>query len=136
MIFVCRNVKVYKIFQNIVFVFSISLLQDACVSYYHHLLSAKLTYLDATFPEFARDLYMRNNLLQGGYFEMLRSGWSRRDHPNMLMLWYEEMKEDQRGCVQRMMAHIGYNLQEDKLTELCDAMTFRDRGISFASAKV
>ena len=83
-----------------------------------------MTHLDATFPDFARDLYMRNNLLQGGYFEMLRSGWSRRDHPNLLVLWYEEMKEDQRRCVQRMMEHIGYRLTEAKLGELCEAMTF------------
>ena len=129
-IFVCRNVKVSNIFQKyIVSVFSNCLLQDACVSYYHHMLSAKMTFLDATFPDFARDLYMRNNLLQGGYFEMLRSGWTRRDHPNMLMLWYEEMKEDQRRCVHRMMAHIGYTLPEDKVTELCEAMTFREQGI-------
>ena len=100
--------------------------QDACVSYYHHLLSAQMTHLKATFPEFARDLYMRNNLLQGGYFQMLRSGWSRREQPNLLMLWYEELKEDQRGCVLRMMDHIGSTLPEDKVTELCEAMTFRE----------
>ena len=120
-IFVSRNVKVCKFWQIL---FSVCLFKDACVSYFHHLSSAKLTFLDSTFPEFARDLFMRNNLLQGGYFEMLRSGWRRRDHPNMLMLWYEEMKENQRHCVLRMMDHIGVSLPEDKVTELCEAMAF------------
>ena len=86
--------------------------------------SAKMTFLDSTFLDYARDLYMRNNLPHGGYFEMLNSGWRRRDHPNMLMLWYEEMKEDQRHCVLRMMEHIGVSLPEDKVTELCEAMAF------------
>ena len=29
-------------------------------------------------------------LSAGGYFEMLRSGWSRRDHPDLMMFWYEQ----------------------------------------------
>ena len=121
------------------------LCQDACVSYYHHMLSARMACLHSTFTEFARDLYMRNNLLQGGYFEMLRSGWTRRDHPNLLVLWYEEMKEDQRGCVERMMAHLGCSLSEAKLRELCEAMTFsnyrkissmnQSKGFNFSKSK-
>ena len=78
----------------------------------------------STFPEFALDLYMKSNLPHGGYFEMLRSGWQRKEEPNLLFVWYEEMKEDQRKAVQRMAEHLGYSLEEDKVNQLCEATTF------------
>ena len=55
---------------------------------------------------------------------MLQSGWRRRDNPNLLFIWYEELKEDQRNMVMWILNHIGYSLEEEKVTELCEAMTF------------
>lgn len=104
-IFVCRNVK------------------DACVSYYHHNLLIKSFAFDSAFKHFA-DLYMKNNILQGGYFEMLQSGWKRKENPNMLFFWYEEIKQDQKLWIKKIMDHIGYTLEEEKVTELNEAMTF------------
>ena len=110
--------------------------QDACVSYYHHNLLYKSKKLNSTFPVFARDLYMKNNLPHGGYFEMLESGWRRREEPNLLFVWYEEMKEDLTYWVQKMTDHIGYSLEEEKVTELCEAVTFSNyRKISSMNAK-
>ena len=100
-------------------------MQDACVSYYHHNLLFKDKMLDSTFPVFARDLYMRSNLPHGGYFEMLQSGWERRERPNMLMVWYEEMKADELGWTEKIMRHIGSNLSEEKLNRICQGLTFR-----------
>ena len=99
-------------------------MKDACVSYYHHHLRFKFADFDSSFQVFARDLFQRSNLLQGGFFEMLQSGWRRRDNPNLLFIWYEELKEDQRNMVMRILNHIGYSLEEEKVTELCEAMTF------------
>ena len=90
----------------------LNLVQDACVSYYHHNLLFKDKQLDCSFPEFARDLYMRSNLPHGGYFEMLQSGWARRESHNLLFVWYEEMKQDQRYWVNKMTEHLGYSLEE------------------------
>lgn len=104
-IFVSRNVK------------------DACVSYYHHNRLFKGTDFDSSFEVFA-DLYKKNNILQGGYFEMLRSGWSRKGHPNLFIFWYEEIKEDQQLWIKKIMNHVGYSLTEEKIDELCKALTF------------
>ena len=46
---------------------------------------------------------------------MLNSGWKRCDHPNMLFLWYESMKEDQRKVIWEIAEHIGYQLTETEL---------------------
>ena len=85
---------------------------------------------------FARDIYMRSNYILGGYFEMLFSGWKRKESPNMLFVWYEELKQDQRSQVIRMMDHIGHRLKEEKVTELCEAMTFSNyKNISSLNAR-
>ena len=55
---------------------------------------------------------------------MLKSGWTRRDHPNMLMFWYEEIHQNPKLLVKTILKHIGYELSEQKIDELCEALTF------------
>ena len=55
-----------------------------------------------------REIYMPGLCFHGGYFEMLESGWKRKDHPNMMFPWYEEMKKDQKKF-------LNYILIEEKI---------------------
>ena len=55
---------------------------------------------------------------------MLLSGWKRKNHPNLLFFWYEEMKQDQKFWMLQIMKHIGYQLKEDKIQELGEALKF------------
>ena len=50
----------------------------------------------------------------GGYFEMLESGWNRKDHPNMMFLWYEEMKKDQKKIIKEVCKFLNYILTEEQ----------------------
>ena len=61
---------------------------DACVSYYHHHTLLDCYKFDSNFESFA-DLFRRDNILRGGYFPMLQSGWDRSDHPNMMVFTFE-----------------------------------------------
>ena len=106
------------------------------MSYYHHNLLFKSKDYDSPFPVFARDLYMQSNIVSGGYFQMLQSGWRRRENSNMLFIWYEEMKKDLSYWAKRMADHTGYSLEEEKVVELSEAMTFSNyRKISSMNAK-
>ena len=66
-------------------------------------------------PRYAREVYKPSLIVLGGYFEMLGSGWKRRNHPNMLFLWYESMKEDQRKVISEIAEHIGYQLTDAEM---------------------
>ena len=66
-------------------------------------------------PRYAREVYKPSLTILGGYFEMLNSGWKRCNHPNMLFLWYEWMKEDQRKVISEIAEHIGYQLTNAQL---------------------
>ena len=63
----------------------------------------------------------------GGYFEMLNSGFKRRDHPNMLFLWYESMKENQGRMISEIAQHIGYQLTEAEMNTVDEYTRFFDR---------
>ena len=64
-------------------------------------------------------LTLRNgNMLHGGgpgYFSMLKSVLSRAPHPNLLVLWYEEMKKNQTKMVVSIASHIGYKINQNQV---------------------
>ncbi|KAF0299710.1 Sulfotransferase 1C4 [Amphibalanus amphitrite] len=67
--------------------------KDTVVSYYHHNLLFKGLYeFRGDFKTFV-ELFMANTLPWCPYWENLRQAWSRKDHPNMCFLVYEDMKQ-------------------------------------------
>ena len=64
---------------------------------------------------YAREVYKPSLTVLSGFFEMLSSGWKQREHPNMLFLWYETMKADQRRVISKIVKHIGQELTESEI---------------------
>jgi hypothetical protein len=60
----------------------------------------------------ARENFMRREPGRG-YWAHLRSWWEQRDHPNVLLLAYEQMKADLEGTVRRVADFIGVPLDEE-----------------------
>ena len=112
-IFVSRNVK------------------DAAVSYFHFEKLIKgpsfhtdfTTYARLVFSYsyslflicFLRDIYKRGLYLYGGYFDMLESGWRRRNHKNMKFVWYEQLKAGQKEIISQICEFLHYNLSEEQI---------------------
>ncbi len=107
-IFVSRNVK------------------DVVVSYFHHEALLKPHGLRCEFETYARHIFKRSLCIMGGYFEMLKSGWTRRDNPNLLFLWYEGMKEDQFGAIQKIASHIGVDLPLEDVEKIDSFVKFEN----------
>jgi len=105
-LFVSRNVK------------------DACVSYYHHESLMKSVDLRCDFLTYARENYLKGLYLHGGYFEMLESGWKRRNHRNMKFFWYEELKENQRKMIKEICQFLSCELSEEQIDRLDDFLKF------------
>ena len=57
---------------------------------------------------------------------MLDTAWKRRQHPNMLFLWYEDMKQDQKKMITQIKDHLGYNLTADQINSLAEFMKFEN----------
>jgi len=108
-VFVARNVK------------------DAAVSFfYHERLMKHHDLIDMPFERYAREIFKPSLTVLSGYFEMLNSGWKRCNHPNMLFLWYESMKEDQRKVISEIAEHIGYELSDAELDTVDEYTRFEN----------
>jgi len=110
-IFVNRNVK------------------DACVSMYHHYSLMQQFGFDSEFEAFATEVYPTGLTYNGGmpaYFAMLKCQYLNIDHPNMLILWYEDMKKNQRGMVEKIKNHIQYDISDKQIDELTEFMKFEN----------
>jgi len=50
-----------------------------------------------------------------GYFSTIKTVLSKATHPNLLVMWYEDMKKDQRKMVTSIANHIGYCIAESQV---------------------
>ncbi|KAK8371771.1 hypothetical protein O3P69_016231 [Scylla paramamosain] len=93
--------------------------RDVCVSYYHHQKSLKVAEFIGDFPDFV-DLWCRDLCLQAPYWDHLMEAWERRQHPNFLFLFYEDMKENLMKELKRLDAFLGTGLTEDQLRQVAE----------------
>ena len=117
-VYVCRNPK------------------DAIISYYKmHKFIITPEMGDAPFGDFA-DLVKDGDILYGSYWDHLKSGWSRKDHPNMKFIWFEDMKRDTPGQIKGIGEFLGHNLTKEQADSLCHSTnidTMRAMGTKVAT---
>ncbi len=50
--------------------------------------------------------------------------WKNRNHPNVLLLWFEDMKKDLLPIIRQTAAHVGKHLTELRVLQLDDHLYF------------
>ncbi|KAF0295783.1 Sulfotransferase family cytosolic 1B member 1 [Amphibalanus amphitrite] len=101
--------------------------KDAVVSFYKMLQNNKTLSPELTVDQYA-ELYMADRCISTPFFSNVLQAWKQRNHPNMLFVTFEEMKQDLRGVINRVAAHLGKQLTEKQLEQL-------ERHLSFESMK-
>ena len=76
-----------------------------------------------TFDQYV-ELFMTGKLEYGSYFEHLKSAWKCRNHPNMKIVWYEDMKRDSIKEVTEIATFVNHVLSEEKIKELVEHLKF------------
>ncbi|XP_037781178.1 sulfotransferase family cytosolic 1B member 1-like [Penaeus monodon] len=97
--------------------------KDVCVSYYHQQRLVKVAEYVGDFPEYV-DFWTQDLLLQAPYWPHLAEGWARRNHPNVLFLFYEDMKEDILRELGRLNTFLGTALTESQLQTVAHHTSF------------
>ena len=69
------------------------------------------------------DLFCSENALQH-WGEHLHGYWKERARPNLLVLRYEEMKEDAEGSVRRIAEFMGVELSDPLVATVCEKSSF------------
>ena len=108
-VYVCRNPK------------------DCCVSFYHHVADVfkELYQYKGDFEQFV-DLFMQGKLEQGNYFHHLKSAWNKRHHPNLKILWYEDLKKNPIKEVTELSKFLNHPLSDETVSELVDYLDFNN----------
>jgi len=57
---------------------------------------------------------------------MFESGWRRKNHPNMMFFWYEELKEDQMAMIKKIRTFLGLNISDEKIEQLNEFLKFEN----------
>ncbi|KAF0296700.1 Nucleoprotein TPR [Amphibalanus amphitrite] len=91
--------------------------KDMCVSYFHHTAVFKERSLTLTLGDFA-DLFMDGEVSQLPYFPHVLEAWKQRHNPNLLFLFFEDMKRDLRGTIQKVADFLGKSLTKEQLDGL------------------
>merc|ERR1712150_15784 len=108
-IYVCRNPK------------------DTCISMNNHqnIMLQKMTQYKGNFDQFT-ELFMDGKVTYRNYFDHLKSGWKRRNHPNLKFVWYEDIKKDSHKEIAAMAEFVNHPLTKEKLNELVEHVKFNN----------
>ncbi|CAK1545175.1 unnamed protein product [Leptosia nina] len=97
--------------------------RDAMLSFYHLMNSMTLSNLRGDFKDFweaaIKDLHSWTP-----YFENVKESWEMRDHPNLLFLFYEDMRKDLPSAVRRVCDFFGKKYNNEQIARLCDHLSF------------
>jgi len=51
------------------------------------------------------------------FFPHVLDAWNKRHHPNLLFIFYEDLKRDLRGQLEKIATFLGKDLSQDRLRE-------------------
>lgn len=102
--------------------------KDVAVSWYYLNRAIKTQGYIGDFETFWH--VFENNLVPWSpYWEHLKEAWAQRNHPNVLFMFYEDMKHDFPKAIRQVAKFLGKSYTDEQLTELAeylDIKNFRD----------
>ncbi|XP_065059870.1 sulfotransferase 1E1-like [Rhopilema esculentum] len=98
--------------------------KDTVVSFYHHQQLMKHLNFVGEFKTFF-NLFMDDLCNFCPYFDYVAEAWQRRNHPNMCILFYEEMKADLAGNVRRVARFLQKEMTVGQVQILVDHLSFK-----------
>ncbi|KAJ8725834.1 hypothetical protein PYW08_004017 [Mythimna loreyi] len=99
--------------------------RDVIVSCYHAARAIKKIDFQGDFKAFW-NLFRKDLSSRTPYFEHVKEAWEKRDDPNMLFLFYEDLSKDLPASILRVADFFGKQLNEEQVTRLCDHLSFEN----------
>ncbi|CAK1545176.1 unnamed protein product [Leptosia nina] len=99
--------------------------RDCIVSYYHFTNSLKLVEPQKDFKVFWNAI-VKNLQPWTPFFENVKEAWEQRHHPNLLFIFYEDLRKDLLSSVRRVCDFFGKKYSDEQLEKLCDHLRFEN----------
>ncbi|KAM9364081.1 sulfotransferase 6B1 [Pholidichthys leucotaenia] len=97
--------------------------KDTLVSYYHFCKNNPVLPSqpwDAFFSQF-----MSGDVMWGSYFDHAVAWEKRMDEPNVMVVTYEDLKQDLSGSIQKISEFFGFELSDDGVQQITEQSSFR-----------
>merc|ERR1712071_218459 len=112
--------------------------KDVIVSYFHHHRLVNCQNYTNDIDKFA-EYFMNDELYYSPFFGHILEGWAKRDHPNVLFLFYEDMKRNLRGEIEKVCKFLGKSLSDEQLELLTKHLHFdnfsKNRAVNYETTK-
>ncbi len=111
--------------------------RDCCVSFYHHLLDftdEARSRMGIPLPN-SFDEYVNDWLNNGVWYRNIKSWWPYHDHPNLLWLRYEDMKNEFEASINQILNFLQWQLsavQRERVLEYCSFAWMKQNVSKFA----
>uniref|UniRef100_A0A224XSY7 Putative sulfotransferase n=1 Tax=Panstrongylus lignarius TaxID=156445 RepID=A0A224XSY7_9HEMI len=92
---------------------------DVVVSHYHHNKLFKAHDFQGDFEKYW-DLFEKDLIMYSPYWEHIKEGWEKRNHPNFLFLFYEDLLRDLPGNIRKICTFLNKQITDDEIKKLAD----------------
>jgi len=97
--------------------------KDVIVSYFHYHKLMDYHQYSGDLETFA-EYFMKDTVYNAPYFPHLLDAWNKRHHPNLLFVFYEDLKRDLKGQTARIASFLGKSMSEEELERLREHLRF------------
>ncbi|CAH6886464.1 sulfotransferase 1E1 [Phodopus roborovskii] len=106
-IYICRNAK------------------DVVVSYYYFLLMV-VDYPNPTSFQDMVEKFMQGQVMYGSWYDHVKSWWEKRNNPHILFMFYEDMIEDIRKEVIKLIEFLGEKPSKELVDKIIQHTSFQE----------
>lgn len=98
--------------------------KDNLVSYYHFDRMNKTQPEPGPWDKYIQK-FMKGNLAWGSWYDHVKGYWKEREKRNILYLFFEDMKENPRREVERIMRYLDLSVSEDVIDRIVQLTSFK-----------
>lgn len=99
--------------------------KDVLVSNYHHSRIDTKTGFNGSFEDFIQ-YFVDDEMLYGNYAEHLKEAWEKKNHPNLHIIFFEDLKADAMKELKRLDTFLDTKLTPQQLDNVAQHTTFKE----------